>query len=146
MGPTVYASNTGNDTTGNGSQGNPYQTIVKCLAVLGAGGGTILLTDGTFNETSGSGYLFFNTAYTAANPLVISSVSGNAANCISQGRGTAVYSIRFGNADYITFNNVTLNGQNTSQAQTVYFTTGIASNITFNNCIIPVKSNGAAAV
>ena len=44
---TYYISPTGNDTTGDGSSGNPYLTIAKCVAV-GANGDTIICKDGTY--------------------------------------------------------------------------------------------------
>lgn len=49
---TLYVATTGNDTTGDGSQGNPYLTIVKAKEVLRiagtAGGGTIYCAAGTY--------------------------------------------------------------------------------------------------
>lgn len=44
----IYISPTGNDTTGNGSQGNPYQTLSKAYSVA-INGDTINLADGIYN-------------------------------------------------------------------------------------------------
>ena len=44
---TYYIAPTGNDTTGNGSQGNPWQTINKAITAS-ASGDTINLSAGTF--------------------------------------------------------------------------------------------------
>lgn len=48
---TVYSnSSTGNDITGDGTQGNPYQTFLKAFQVVSAGG--IINISGTFDWTS----------------------------------------------------------------------------------------------
>lgn len=43
-----YISPTGNDTTGDGSTGNPYKTLDKAMTV-GSGGDTVIYKDGTYN-------------------------------------------------------------------------------------------------
>lgn len=45
-----YVSTTGNDTTGNGTLSNPYQTIQYVLDDVAASGDTITLRGGTYNE------------------------------------------------------------------------------------------------
>lgn len=45
----VYVSPTGNDTTGDGSQGNPYQTIMKGVTAAKTDD-VVALADGTYNE------------------------------------------------------------------------------------------------
>ena len=47
---SVYVSPSGNDTTGDGSLGNPYKTVQKGFSVV-ADGGEVLLADGDYNET-----------------------------------------------------------------------------------------------
>ncbi len=49
-GNTVYVTSGGNDTTGNGSSGNPYRTVFKAASVA-TSGKTINVGSGTFNET-----------------------------------------------------------------------------------------------
>lgn len=46
-GPTLWVATTGNDTTGNGSQGNPYATPQKAADVATAGT-TVWVQDGTY--------------------------------------------------------------------------------------------------
>ena len=41
----------GNDTTGNGTSGNPYLTIGKAISVMSAGGG-VIIKDGTYSGTA----------------------------------------------------------------------------------------------
>ena len=48
-GGAIFASPSGNDTTGNGTQGNPYKTATKAISVLGAGG-TVVLRAGVYHE------------------------------------------------------------------------------------------------
>ena len=47
---TIYVRKTGNDSTGNGTSGNPYLTIGKGLQALNAAGGgrTLIVGDGTY--------------------------------------------------------------------------------------------------
>ena len=47
---TYYMSPTGNDSTGTGTQANPYLTVVKCISVASAND-TIYLLAGTYNST-----------------------------------------------------------------------------------------------
>ena len=57
-GTILYVATTGNDTTGNGSIGNPYLTIGKANSMLTAGaGGTIYVRGGTYVMASGPVYL-----------------------------------------------------------------------------------------
>jgi hypothetical protein len=51
----IFISPTGNDTTGNGSIGNPYQSLYKAIDVVNASG-TIFIKDGTYT-TSVVGHL-----------------------------------------------------------------------------------------
>ena len=50
----IYISQTGSDTTGDGSQNNPYQTIVKAINDVQAAG-TVYITDGTYTGTGNYG-------------------------------------------------------------------------------------------
>lgn len=42
-----WVATTGNDTTGDGTQGNPYLTIIKAIQNI-VGGGTVIVKDGTY--------------------------------------------------------------------------------------------------
>ncbi len=48
-GGAIFASPSGSDTTGNGTQGSPYKTAAKAISVLGAGG-TVVLRAGVYHE------------------------------------------------------------------------------------------------
>ena len=50
----VYVSPTGSDTTGDGSQNNPYQTILNGINAVNSGG-TVYLADGTYTGTGNKG-------------------------------------------------------------------------------------------
>lgn len=49
MATTWYIAPTGNDTTGNGTEGTPYLTVNKCHTV-GANGDTVVCAEGTYRE------------------------------------------------------------------------------------------------
>ena len=52
---TIFVADTGNDTTGNGTQGRPYKTIKYALSMIprdmGGFTATIYLADGTYDES-----------------------------------------------------------------------------------------------
>ncbi|MDI6723994.1 MAG: hypothetical protein QMD61_05055 [Methanobacterium sp.] len=50
VGTDIYVSPTGNDTTGDGSQGNPYKTIAKGISMVSPGG-TVHVANGTYTGT-----------------------------------------------------------------------------------------------
>lgn len=53
---TYYVRKTGNDTTGDGSSGNPWLTVYKGLTTI-ANTDTLKIGDGTYNEVSNPGAL-----------------------------------------------------------------------------------------
>jgi hypothetical protein len=63
----VFISPSGNNTTGNGSIGNPYQTLARAVTAVSSGG-TIFVNDGTYS-ISGD--------YTISKPVTIRSLSGD---------------------------------------------------------------------
>src|SRR5690242_3855408 len=63
----LYFSNLGSDTTGDGSQGNPYATFAKCVAV-GA-------TGDTFHAVGGTVDVPFTYDFTGASPLSLTGYS-----------------------------------------------------------------------
>lgn len=53
-GIAYYISPSGNDATGNGSQGNPWKTLYKATSIVTTAGDAILVLPGTYNETQTS--------------------------------------------------------------------------------------------
>ncbi len=51
IGTDIYVSTSGSDTTGDGSQSNPYQTISKGISMVYPGG-TVHILSGTYNGTN----------------------------------------------------------------------------------------------
>ena len=49
---TYFISTSGNNTTGNGSAGNPWQTLAKATSAVTAAGSIIHVNAGTYTETS----------------------------------------------------------------------------------------------
>ncbi|MBO9610494.1 MAG: carbohydrate-binding cenc domain protein, partial [Paenibacillaceae bacterium] len=69
-GNTYYVATTGNDTTGNGTIGNPWRTIQKAASLMAAGD-TCIIRAGTYRETvtpANSG--------TAGNPITFKAYTG----------------------------------------------------------------------
>lgn len=134
---SIYVATTGNDSTGNGSQGNPYQTITKALAVAVAGD-TILLADGTYAEKTGSsGWL--TVSKTFANWVVIQPASGSNGSVVITGTSSLspsinVYITYFGGGgnDYYHFRYLTFTP--CAGSGSTIRTTGIIHHITFEHC------------
>jgi hypothetical protein len=59
---TVYISPSGDDTTGDGSHGNPYLTVKKGYNSV-TDGGEVLLADGTYNEVGDASSNYFNRSH-----------------------------------------------------------------------------------
>jgi hypothetical protein len=99
MGLPVWASvlyadwGAGNDSTGDGSIGNPYKTLDKCVQTLAlAGTHTINLKAGTYQEnTSMLGYLALNRTFTGTVTIQPTDVGGVV---VVQGASHATYNVR----------------------------------------------------
>jgi hypothetical protein len=97
VGTTRYVATTGNDTTGDGTVGNPYRTIQKGVNVSAAGD-TVSVTAGAYGENVES----LNSG-TAVNPITILGVGS-----------VSTRGFRANGEDYITLDNLTFTGiQNT---------------------------------
>ena len=53
---SLYVNTTGNNTTGDGSSGNPWKTITYALSRVNGAGYTIYLSDGTYNASLGEAF------------------------------------------------------------------------------------------
>lgn len=96
---SLFVKTNGNDSTGNGSSGNPWHTIAKAVASV-APGDTVTIGPGYWDE-----YVIFSTSGTASNPITWTS-SGPTTNA-----GTVYVS-----GSYQTFSNafeMTFSGTNT---------------------------------
>lgn len=98
---TYYVRTTGNDTTGDGSTGAPWLTLSKALATVSiAGGHTILMGDGTYQEnSSGLGYLLVQRAFAAY--VTVQPENGESGIVTLSGTSSATYSLRFDGCTYI---------------------------------------------
>lgn len=66
----IYVSPTGNDLTGTGSLGNPYQTINKGITMASAGD-SVLLFDGTYSGNGNRNLSFAGKAITVSSRLKV---------------------------------------------------------------------------
>ena len=133
---TLYVTKTGNDSTGNGTVGTPYLTIAKALSVS-TSGGFVSIGPGTYQETSGSGYLTLNSSFGTAVTL-FSSTGINTDVTIQSASGTTADMLLSGSG--YTFLNLSF----TSRANTVPIVVrfnSITTNITFTNCLFNVASS-----
>jgi hypothetical protein len=60
---TYYVRKSGNDTTGDGSTGAPWLTVYKANGSIGAGGHTVNIGPGDYEEVGVAGYAFWNTNF-----------------------------------------------------------------------------------
>lgn len=137
---TYYSnSSTGNDTTGDGSSGNPYLTFHKAYTVAASSGDTINLT-GTFTWTdAGETGDAATTGYTLAKSLTITGQS--ASSTIIQAHATTDTADRnvftIGSGKTVVINNVTIrNGKATSSGGVQGGAITLAGTLTINNSII----------
>lgn len=136
---------TGNDTSGDGSEGAPWATITKAIATIATNAEhTVLVASGTYAEsTGGAGYLSIIKNRTEW--LTIQSASGNADDVVITGASHATYNILIGvgTTAKIRFRNATLtNNANTSQYIVSIHSNAVASDIEFDGCRFVLKIGG----
>ncbi|MDQ6805526.1 MAG: hypothetical protein M3065_11300, partial [Actinomycetota bacterium] len=102
---SLYASPTGSDSSGSGSQSSPFQTAQKLIDAL-APGQTGCLMAGTYND---SPWLRFNSGGNAGAPITLSSAPGQTATLA----GGYVYTPT--GSDYVTLENLHIDGSGTTQ-------------------------------
>lgn len=107
---TWYVSTTGNDTTGTGSEGNPWRTIVHGINSM-SGGDTLLIRAGTYEEqpygTSGTG-IETKSGLSNAQRTVIRAYPGEAVVWKTSTAGRVVQSNTGGPVQYMTWSGLTL--------------------------------------
>jgi hypothetical protein len=139
----LHVATTGNDTTGNGSEGNPYLTVNKGIDSAPAGGNiTVWLHGGTFAENvSASGYLQKNNK-TFTVPIKVKGIQGVTSTI------TAVSGIRViyfgGTSSNVIFQNVTILAI-AATTRMVEFP-GAATGFEFRDCVFTGNSSNINAV
>lgn len=100
---TYYVRKTGNDTTGDGSTGNPWLTLAKALTTVSiAGGHTILIGAGTYAEDMGFPHcVYLNRNFTAQ--VLVKSETGVRSDVIITAAAAGGYTIYYENAGHNVF-------------------------------------------
>lgn len=134
---TIYANySTGNDTTGNGSSGNPYKTFHKAYTMSGSGD-TLDLT-GTFDWTNADETGDASTSgYTIGKNLTIQGQgAGSTFIQAASAANTASRRVFTISSSYtVTMRNLTLRyGKTSDYGGGVYIGSNISTNITFSGC------------
>lgn len=128
---TYYISPTGNNTTGNGSSGNPWLTITKANS-SSAIGDTIILKAGTYTW-NGIGNLNLSRIYQGESALttILDGAGGDFASYVGTTSGFTGIAAGPQQINDITFQNVVR-----GLASPVFsFGTGALGSLTFNRCI-----------
>ncbi len=129
-----YVRKSGNDTTGDGSTGNPWLTLAKALTTVSiAGGHTIYIGAGTYAENmSYTNSVYCSRAFTS--PVTLRSESGNRADVIITGGATYTVFYEDG-AKNVYWQDVTIQATGTPGQGTVRFQ-GACAAAGFENCLI----------
>lgn len=94
---TKYISPTGSDTTGDGTSGNPWQTIAKFLA-SSSSGDTCIMAAGTYSTVDQQTFVnrtLTGPAYTVGFPTAVIDFSSSAKRLIISGATTTFNNIKF---------------------------------------------------
>jgi hypothetical protein len=137
----LHVMKTGNDTTGDGSFGNPYLTIGKAISVVGAAGGlNIWVHEGKYEENvSGLNYLYIeNKNYTSE--VRICAVPGDKVELAPTGAGTYIYRLA-GTCGNITLQGFVMNSTASSTGIYTHTGTSVANNCKILDCIINDYNN-----
>jgi hypothetical protein len=130
---SLYSAPSGSDASGDGSQANPFQSAQQLIDAL-TPGQTGCLMSGTYDVSPG---LRFNTGGTAGAPITLSSAPGQTASIT----GGYVYTPI--GSDYVTIENLSINGAGTTQNSVQIFgshdaliNNDITNDAQHNSCII----------
>lgn len=123
---------TGTKTIGPSGDYISFTTAINALNLngVGTGGVTFNVADGTYTENPP----VITVSGTAANPIVFQSPGGN--TVLAPAGGTGTFGFKLDGADYITFDNIDINGPNTLVYG--YWLANGAQHITIKNCSITV--------
>ena len=137
-----YVRPTGNDTTGDGSTGNPWATVSKGIgSIPDAANNELKIGTGTYAENSGSGYLSVNRSF--ANLIKISPESGRPGDVVIKGTGTAWGTI-WSNATKQHFDGITFEAQAATVQAAARFVGVTLTDVTFTRCRFVAYSSSAA--
>lgn len=133
---TYYVRKAGNDSTGDGSTGNPWLTINKALTTISAAGGhTVNVGAGTYAETSGSNYL--SITQTFASEVIIKPETANDAVIVTD-NGSGNFCVRYLGGTRITFQDMTIQQAGANNQGTVVLTNGAIAK--FVRCAITTRN------
>ncbi len=134
-GNIFYIAPTGSDTTGDGSIGSPWQTLIEAEANVSAGD-TVYARGG---EYLGHEEVLWNETGTAANPITVMAFPGE--NPIFSNVGSDRHFVRFRDADWVIFDGLEVEGYRSSfhlrgspyVDDTAVTITDFAENVTIRN-------------
>lgn len=126
---TFHVKTTGNDTTGDGSEGNPWLTINKGLTTMAASD-TLTIWAGTYAERMSSSAM---KAGSSGNPTIIKRNASDTVWLIPAAASDNV--VTFGSGDsYIRLDGLSLSATNVTGGQNAVKITDGANNIEIINC------------
>lgn len=139
LGTAYYVRKTGSDTTGDGSINNPWLTVDKAIKTVPiAGGNTILVGDGVYNEVSGANN-YFQISRLFQSLQVVRPESGRYGSVTLRGNGDATYNVWFNAAVNIRFENFNLSPVSGASRAVLFVRAGgtAISNLQFFKCNLP---------
>lgn len=117
---TIYISPSGNDTTGNGTSGNPYATISKAHTVA-TSGDSIVCKDGTYTWTSQSFTKSLTISAETNGAAIFDATGSDVAWILYNNCTVTLIGLRFQNADRTSGGDTDTFGINNSSASTWAF-------------------------
>jgi hypothetical protein len=145
---SYYVRKSGNDSTGDGSSGNPWLTVTKALLTIPtAAAHTLLVGDGIYAESSsGLHYLLVQRAQTVGAWLTIAAENGSAGDVTLSGESSTTYQVRIDGSRYVRFEQIKfISSTNLTNiaAGTVTISGATANHISFVGCSITARSHAA---
>lgn len=131
-GSDIHVAKTGDDSTGDGSEGNPYLTISKAWDSASTSGGiTVWIHEGTYAENNGSGY-FLKTAKAFTSEIVFRAVPGEK---VIWTNASGAYVMRLnGSQQNVTFRDIEFRGTGAETDFVISTGTSNFTNMKFVEC------------